>query len=254
MTSRTLFFALILASSARFLNGALIFQTGFETSDSPGYVTGQLNGQNGWCCNTVGVVENSTVFAGSQGVQFNASGTTGQSADAHGLPYTATGNPDYIVTMSTEFMQSATGSSSLWDVLVAFGSPAFLGQLFVDDGVASLDGIGSVPVGRGVWNDYQLILNFSTQTETALVNGQYIGSEAFQSFATGLNPVQGLVIGINSSPGTDSGFWDNVSVVSMAPEPSSSALLFCGLIAAAILIPKARFTNRSRRSHSLMEQ
>ena len=228
------------------VNETVIFQTGFETTDSPGYTVGALNGQNGWCCSAVGTVENTTVFAGSQAVQFAASGTTGQNVDDHGLSYTATGNPNFIVTMSTEFMEGATGTSSLWDVLAAFGSPGFLGQLFVDNGVASLDGNGSVVVSVGVWNEYSLMLNFNTQTETAFVNGQVIASEPFATPATGLNPVQGLAFGINSSPGTDSGYWDDVSVVSTSPEPSSLELLFLGLVAAAV-IAKSQLATRSAR-------
>ena len=138
--------------------------------------------------------------------------------------------------------------SSLWDVLAAFGTPAFLGQLFASDGIASLDGIGSLSVPRGAWNDYQMILNFSTQTESALVNGQFIAGEPFQSFATGLNPIQGVAFGINSSPGTDSGSWDNVSVVSQTPEPSSFNLLLLGLAAAGIMIAKSRILRNAANS------
>ena len=240
MTCRTLFLTAMF-STAPLLSASVIYQTGFETTDSPAYVTGPLAPQNGWCCSPVGTVENTTVFAGSQAVQFDASGTSGQNIDNEGLTYTAVGNPEDVVIMDTEFMQSVTGSSSLWDVFASFGTPGFLTQLFVSDGVANLDGIGAVPVGRGAWNDYRLVLDFSSQTATGLVNGQFIASEPFQSAATGLSPIQGVAFGINSSPGTDSGFWDNLSIVSTtAPEPSSLTLLLAGLGAAGAAIAKRR--------------
>jgi hypothetical protein len=245
LTCRTLLLTAMVAAATPLLNASVVFQTGFETTDSPSYTIGPLTGQNGWCCTSVGVVENSVVFAGIQAVELDASGTVGQNLENQGLTYTATGNPEFLVTMSTEFMESATGSSSLWDVLVGFGSPGFLGQILVGNGVASLDGIGAVSVPLGVWNDYQLILNFTSQTETATVNGQTIGSEPFQSLATGLNPSQGLAFGINSSPGTDSGFWDNVSVIATTPEPSGLVLTLIGLAGAGIVIARTRLLKGS---------
>lgn len=221
--------------AAPLAQATVIFQTGFE---APTYTTGTLNGQNSWGISPVPVVESGVANSGSQAVQVAATGTTGQNLDDHGLSYTAIGNPENVVTFNIAFMQSTTGTSSLWDVMAVFGSPAFIGQVLQGNGVATLDGLGSVAVDTGVWNDYQMVLNFTTQTTTAYVNGQFIANEAFENPATGLNPFQGIAFGINSSPGTDTGYFDDLSIVSSAavPEPSSSTLLAIGLAAATLLI------------------
>ncbi len=63
----------------------IIYQTGFESSELPPYSTGQLTGNNGWVGAAAAVVENSTVFSGSQAVSLDSTGLARQSLIGHNL-------------------------------------------------------------------------------------------------------------------------------------------------------------------------
>lgn len=242
--------ALVSVLSVTVCHATVIFQTGFE---QPDYAPGALAGQNGWISSSVPYVESGIAFSGSQAVAVDATGTSGQNIDDLGLNYTALGNPENVVTYDVEFMQSTLGTSSLWDVLAAFGSPGFISQVLVDGyGNVYIDSVGgTVNVSRGVWNDFQLSLDFSTQTASAYANGQFVGSETFESPATGLNPYQGVAFGINSSPGTDSGYFDNLTITSAAaavPEPSTAWLIALGLAGAAVPMRRVKRSETNRRA------
>ena len=205
--------------------GSALFQTGFEATDSPPYSLGQLAGQNGWA-GSLGVVQNGTVFGGTQAVQFNAALASGQTLVSHSL---SDPQPETEVVYEIEFQQSANGSPSFWDAVVAVGNAGFLGQLVVTQtgnvilGNATTS-TGSLPVSRGVWNDFQLVVNYSAQTITGYVNGSLVGSLPFSNSST---TVSAVGFGINFGPGADSGFFDNLSVVStpaLAVSPNPSAL------------------------------
>jgi len=208
-----------------------IYSTGFEPTT---YSTGTLSGQNGWTGSTAPVVENSTVYAGSQAVGFDSTGLSGQSLAYQSLSYNATGQ---TVTFSTEFMEGSSGTQPFWDVLAVNGNNGFLDQLIVANGNATLGlastNVGSVAITAGQWNEFQLVFNFSTQTVSAYVGSTLIGSGAFANSATSLSL---LDFGINNSNGleTATGYWDNMSVT--APEPGSLLLLATGLLGLAVLL------------------
>ncbi len=209
-----------------------LYTSGFE---SPAYTLGALSGQDGWFefSSNAATVETATVFAGSQAVDYNAAGATGQDGAFHPLSYSSVGNASNLVELDMEFQQSVAGTSSTWDVFVADGSSGFLGQLLVlPDGDVTLglasSTVGSVPIARGAWNDFQYFFDFSNQTMTAYVNSELIGSGAFANPSTDLTSVG---FGVNSLPGTDSAFYDNLTVTSAAatPEPGSAALVLAGI-------------------------
>jgi hypothetical protein len=178
------------------------------------------------------VVENTTVLSGTQAVQYDATGLSGQDVVAHLLPYNSVGNPEQVVRIQEAFFLSATGTASSW-VVFADSNTAnqFLGAVGVlSNNTAILLGsgsAGSVPVNRGQWNSFEMDQNFQTQTQSAFVNGVFIGEVPFATAATGLFALE---FGVLTSPGTDQAFVDNLSVTSTTavPEPSTLTLLSLG--------------------------
>jgi hypothetical protein len=236
------FSALSLAPALR----ADIFSTGFEP---PTYTTGQLAGQDGRTGSTTAVVENTTVFAGSQAVAYDSTGVATQDLATHALTYNSVGNPYQTVVFDVEFMEGATGTSPDWDALAAVGNAGFIAQLTVANGDASFGpdvlGIttGSVPITAGVWNDYQLVLNFQTDTATAYVDSTFIGVGAFATPSTSLS---NLDLGINSLTGgvdTATGYFDNLTVTT--PEPSALILLLTTLLAVTFVARKRMVRSQS---------
>jgi hypothetical protein len=221
------------------LNAGTLFSTGFEP---PTYTLGALNGQNSWTNTTIPVVENTVVFAGSQAVAFDSTGVTGQNLAVQPLTYNSAADPDQIVVFDAEFMESPTGNDPTWDVFGVGGGAGFVAQLTVQNGKAQFgpDGqgiVGAVPVTAGVWNDYQLVLNFATGTASAYVDSIFIGSGAFDNPTTTLTSFN---LGVNSLlNGTDTatGYYDNISVTTTAPEPGSVGFVLAGL---ALLAARSR--------------
>jgi hypothetical protein len=212
------------------LNAETLFSTGFEP---PSYTLGALNGQNGWTNTATPVVENTVVFAGSQAVAFDSTGVTGQNLAVHPLTYNSGTDPNQIVVFDAEFMESPTGNNPTWDVLAASGGAGFIAQLTVQNGNAQFgpDGkgiVGAVPVTAGVWNDYQLVLNFVTGTASAYVDSTFIGSGAFTNPTTTLTSFNFGVNSLLNGTDTATGYYDNFSVTT-APEPGSVGFVLAGL-------------------------
>jgi len=213
-------------------DAGIIFQTGFESSEALPYSIGQLSGQNGWSGSTFPVVENSTVFSGSQAVSFAAPGSAGPSLIHHGLTYDSLSDPSKTVVFDMEFMASSSGTPSVWDVFAISGNLGFIGELLVlangNARLANGTATGNVPVTRGIWNDFQMVLDFQSQTMSAYVNSQFIASDPFASASTSLSVVQ-FGINSNSPSGTsDIGSFDQLSVTGV-PEPGYTALMAAGI-------------------------
>jgi hypothetical protein len=212
------------------LNAGTLFSTGFEP---PTYTLGALSGQDGWTNSATPVVENTVVFAGSQAVAYDSTGVTGQNLAVHPVTYNSATDPDQIVVFDAEFMESPTGNNPTWDVFGVVGGAGFIAQLTVQSGKAQFgpDGhgtVGAVPVTAGVWDDYQLVLNFATGTASAYVDSTFIGSGAFTSPSTTLTSFN---LGVNSLLGatdTATGYYDNISVTA-TPEPGSVGFVLAGL-------------------------
>ncbi len=219
-----------------------IFQTGFESSEVPSYSTGQLSGNNGWAGTTAAVVENSTVFSGLQAVSLDTTGLAGQSLIGHNLTYDSSSDPNQIVVFDIEFMESTSGNRSNWDPLNVGANGLVVAQIVVQTNGNAVLGVlgpsvGSIPVSRGTWNDFQLVLDFQTQTVTGYVNSQLLGSGTFANPTTVLTRVN---IGLNSAPNGDSGYFDQLSVSSI-PEPGYAGLVAAGL---ALIAVRARAGKR----------
>ncbi len=211
-----------------------IFQTGFESSEVPGYSTGQLSGSNGWTGTTAAVVENSTVFSGSQAVSLDSTGLTGQSLVGHSLTYDSTSDPDQTVVFDVEFMESSSGSRSNWNPLNVGANGQVIAQIIVQTNGDVLGvlgpAVGSIPVSTGTWNDFRLVLDFQTDTVTGYVNSQLLGSGTFANPTTVLTRVN---LGLNGAPNGDIGYFDQLSITS-TPEPGCAGLVAAGLALMAV--------------------
>src|SRR5262245_16041186 len=97
----------------------VLFKTGFDANETPPYSIGNLVPQNGWFQSTVAKVQTAVTFSGTQAVQFNAAGTSGQNVIGHNLSDPLT---QKLVVADVHFQQSATGSDSVWTPLGLLGN------------------------------------------------------------------------------------------------------------------------------------
>jgi uncharacterized protein (TIGR03437 family) len=197
----------------------VLFQTGFEP---PTYLPGPLSGRDGWSSPANGTVQAQTVSTGSQAVQFDPAGLTGQSGFNHGISYSSTNNLSTLVKIQVDFQVSVAGNQSDWEGISVDGGSGFLGQLTTASGNFGLGlantRVGAVPVVRGVWHHLELDLDYHAQVLTAYVDSVMIGTGPFANPATTLTQIG---MGVNSAPGTDLGYFDNVSVTAVNPAPPS---------------------------------
>jgi hypothetical protein len=223
--------------------------TGFEP---PAYTPGALNGQNGWSVFGPGLVtvENTFAFAGSQAVFVDGGpGTTSQSG-----PYLAdTAGP--IVDLSAEIWLSSSSAETGWQFAdVGAGLSGFAGGIDISptadpltNTISPITAGASAPIGiftRDQWNNVQIILNFTTQTSSIVLNGVTLASNL--PFCGNNGPIcNGAPVsnigadgffdtfgGVSGSD--DDGFIDNYSdvTVSSTPEPAFGGFLglaFAGL-------------------------
>jgi hypothetical protein len=218
---------------------AAVYESNFE---NPLYTLGPLAGQDGWFGSAVPGVETSLAFAGSQAVSWANSAPS--ATFSHSLTYDSTLDPLKTVVFDVEFQSTTSGTPSNWGVMAVVGNGGYIGQVFLSPtGRARMNvtsgNIGDVAVTAGTWNDFQLVLDFGSQTVSALVNGQFIASAGFSNPSTKL---VAIVAGNGTAPGSDTGYWDQLSVASVAefsvPEPGSAGLILS--IALALIAARNR--------------
>ena len=206
-----------------------IYQTGFEP---PTFSPGTINGQDSWYINGAPssiVIETTTVKTGIQAVGITPSGaTSGVVGALRNASYNAA---NQILTFSIDANYSATGTPSFWTVLDAIinlpPNNAIginidqTGQIHIF--VTGTDHPTGVSITRGVWSHYELDVNFSNDTVSALYNGvSILQGASFSSTGTTLDAYAFYAQGASPLVGTDSGYFDNLSVTASA---SSSANL-----------------------------
>jgi PEP-CTERM motif len=223
--------ALVVVSPLALHADTTLFSTSFE---APTYNPGPAAGQGPLIqfSGSSGTIETGVVHTGTQAIEFNAATDTstfagGQSIIGVGVPFTATPSDETVdLQMSAEFTSATAGTN--YDILGVFSSEGFLDQLEYLNGEVFLGSntANQVAVSAGVWNTYGLHIDYSTDTFTAIVNGQALLSSQFSNTNTG---IQNIFFGINSLAGNDAGYFDDLSVTtnptSPVPEPSSLALL-----------------------------
>ena len=234
-------FAIVVMRQTNAHADVILLNTGFEPSL---YTQGPLLNQDGWTLSSVPIVQQATKFSGLQAVRFDANGLTGQSTARHLFSYESIGNPDSIVTFSIQAMITSAPTHSRWTILSVFSPGLFQTQINVHpNGITELrtgpgpQG-GNVPFPFDVWNRFDLAIDMNTKLVTASLNGQSLGEKTLT------NPDQTSLFqvgfGVNSVPGVDTGFFDDLRIASI-PEPNSLLLVTLG----AAIMMSLHFLKRS---------
>lgn len=193
-----------------------IYQTGFEP---PTFNRGTINGQDNWFINgSPGqtLIETTAVETGVQAVEITPAGAvSGVVGPQRSASYNAA---NQILTFGIDAYLANSGTTSFWTVMdTEYNSPPSNIDFNIDQSgqihifVATLDHPTGVTITRGVWNQYELEVNFLSNTVSAFLNGvPVIQGLSFPSAVTTLESYAFYAQGEN--PGMDSGIFDNLSV------------------------------------------
>lgn len=221
--------AVAIAAGAPVRAAQTVYSTGFE---SPAYSAGPLAGQNGWFGAANAFVQTSTVESGSQAVSV-APGAAGQYVTFQPVSYNSVGNPNQLVTISTDF-EFSPGPNVDWEALAAEGNGGFITQLLVTSSgqVCGFNPCNGPILTPDKWYNLSMTLNYKTGVVEDFVNGVEFSSGPFSNIPAHSTNLDLIGIGINgAAAGSTAGAsWDNISVVSAAvPEPATWALTIVGL-------------------------
>ena len=223
-------FALLMVSCnlASILSAGIIYQTGFE---SPVFSDGSLAGQDGWSISgpaSSTVVEGTVFKNGLQAIEIQPS-TGALDGALHTTSYNAA---NQMLIFSIDANLSATGTPSFWTVMdtqyVSASSPIDFnidssGQIHIY--TTGTDHPTGVSITRGVWNHYELDVNFSNNTVSAFYNG----APSLQGASFSLPGTTLGLFAFYSQKGTttDQAFFDNLSVSAVVvPEPTTFLSVF----------------------------
>ena len=208
-----------------------VFSTGFEP---PGYSTGQLAGQAGWFNAPNAFVQTTSVESGLQGVSVDP-GALGQHVTYHSTSYNSVGDPNQLVTISTDFMLDSLGVGAVWEALAAIGNGGFITQLLVlsDTGqVCGFNPCNGPTLTAGTWYNLSMELDYATGTVRDLVDGVEFSSGLFSNVPGHSTTLDFVGLGTNNTfmaGSTGKASWDNLSVVSSgAPEPAAWTMMLTG--------------------------
>jgi hypothetical protein len=203
-------------------NPATIYQTGFEP---PTFSPGTINGQDSWSAFVAPaspVIETAIVKTGLQAVGITpVPSTTGVLGAGRSAAYNAASQ---ILTFSIDANLSATGTPSFWTVLnTSYNSSSPNIGINIDQSgqihifIMGTDNPTGVSIARGAWNRYELDVNFASDTVSAFYNSApVLQGAAFSSNGTTLAGYQFYAQGASPLVGTDSGYFDNLSVTASA--------------------------------------
>lgn len=206
---------------------AMIYSQNFDSLS-----TGSLIGQDGYGqdigANTAYQVVTNVGVGGTQALQWNPSGEVNFSRAVRFL----SSSPYADIVISMDFFVSLTGTLSEYRLSVF--NPSFVNilsaQLRSDGQIGILNGTGTAPFTRGVWNQLILESNNIDGTAKLYMNGDFISS---RSILTGTNGSMGA-FSFTMNPngvGTATLYSDNFAIEGV-PEPSTYLLTGIGLLVA----------------------
>jgi hypothetical protein len=207
----------LLASATPKAVADVIYQTGFEP---PTFSVGTLNGQNGWSVSGAStsqtVVETSVVRNGLQAVGITPSGANGVVVGA--VRYVSYNAANQILTFGNDAFLSATGTKNFWTAIDTDFYPNSHPNIDINiDGsglihvfIMGTDHPSGVYVTRGVWNHYELDVNFINNTVSAFYNSTVLVQNV--SFSSSSTTLGIYAFYAQPSATTDAGYFDNFSV------------------------------------------
>lgn len=229
----------------------VLYSTSFE---NPPFTPGPVAGQDGWQLFGPGLssVENSFAQTGSQAV-FVDGGAATQSG-----PYHSDSSAGPLVDLSAELAIFTASTQGEWQfAALGSGLVGFLGgiDVYPDNTIAAITAgypiIGTFPrattFDASAWHNVNLLFDIPAQTYNISIDGTTLASNVpfcsdnsactsgtFLNYGNGFFDTFGASSpGITGTP-NDSGYLDNYSVSSVAPEPSTVPLLLCGLAGLAL--------------------
>jgi hypothetical protein len=191
----------------------------------------------------VPTIQTAVKFAGSQALEINAAQVTGQTGPIH---MDVSPAADTIVTMQGEVMLTSSSKQTWWQFGGLTPSGPFLGGFNAEsDGTLQIITAGFPVTGpvitRDVWNQWDVVYNFNTQTFDILINNTVVASN--EPFITPSSTFGGGIFDTFNVTGNDVGYLDNYSITgstSSVPEPGSFLLLGTGLPFLRALRKKSR--------------
>ncbi len=194
--------------------------------DSPGYVLGAIDGQDGWIASPSATPGAADVVkiprkAGTQALRLDQNATWDPIAATWNCAVSLSGSP--IVTVEWD-MYFIAGDGFGWKVSIAAPNGAPLGMLWIDGGnlwykVWSFDPQpGNGFLNSGTWGHFQMTCDWTARNTVFYLNSQEIGRQGWHA-----NPAPGIGgFQISSVMGgyTDAAGVDSVIISTDAPCPA----------------------------------